>query len=526
MKKIIEILCLPFKKNFYFFFSLVILASIADVVAWVIYNEPVFAVYLGLHGYLMCYVVAILYHFINNNLWRKIYVVIFLILGAISCLVDIVCHNILHIGFNKDLVSIIMGTNPAESLEFVNTFFTVEVFGLFAAVILMMIFIYYFRNVIDYWGQKITYLWLFLFILGTVAICAKQSKNWEGIYLYKIKTLLSYSAPRDLKQYLQNPSIEKVNEGPKNIVMVIGESFSKRHCSLYDYEKNTNPELAKLRNDSLLFVYENVASAELGTIVSFQCIMSTYKPEFKQDVNWYECVTLPEIINKTDYKSIWISNQSRNGVYDNVVSKYAELCDTSIWTGQKFAGIVKTDLDELVIEKLNDNDLYDEEKKCFVVHLMGSHYTFKSRYPDNYNVFKFDDYQNFKEHQRSTLAEYDNSILYNDYVVSEICKSFENYEAIVIYFPDHGLDVYNSDENYVGHPRTIDSLSVAAGREIPFMIYASPEYQKNFPEKMHQIKTTLSKSFRTDDVLYTIMDIMGVKFADNDDVNKYSLFGN
>ena len=78
----------------------------------------------------------------------------------------------------------------------------------------------------------------------------------------------------------------------------------------------------------------------------------------------------------------------------------------------------------------------------------------------------------------------------------------------------------------MGHPRSIDSLSVAAGRDIPFMIYASPQYQKNFPDKMHQIKTTLSKSFRTDDVLYTIMDIMGVKFADNDDVNKYSLFGN
>ena len=209
-----------------------------------------------------------------------------------------------------------------------------------------------------------------------------------------------------------------------------------------------------------------------------------------------------------------------------MVSKYAELCDTSIWTGQKFAGIVKTDLDELVIEKLNDNDLYDEEKKCFVVHLMGSHYTFRSRYPENYDIFKPEDYENYKEHQRSTLAEYDNSILYNDYVVSEICHSFEKEEAIIIYFSDHGLDVFNSDENYVGHPRIVDYLYVAAGREIPFMIYASPEYQKNFPDKMHQIKTTLSKSFRTDDVLYTIMDIMGVKFADNDDVNKYSLFGN
>lgn len=526
MKRIIEILYSPFKKNFSFFLSLVILSAIADVVAWFLYKEPIFAVYLGLHGYLMCYVVTLIYGIIGNIYLRKAYAVVFISLALISCFVDIVCHNTLHIGFTKDLVSIIMGTNPAESLEFANTFLSVEVFLLFVGVLLILCTIFYFRYSINKVGSKLTYLGIFVLLVGTTAIFLKKSQNWEGVYLYKIKTLLSYSAPPDLKQYLQNPSIEKVNEGPKNIVMVIGESFSKRHCSLYDYEKNTNPELAKLRNDSLLFVFDNVKSAELTTIPSFQSIMSTYRPEFKQNVNWYECVTLPEIIGKANYKSIWISNQSRNGVYDTVVSKYAELCDTSIWIGQKFAGIVKTDLDELVIEKLNDNDLYDEEKKCFVVHLMGSHYTFRSRYPENYDIFKPEDYENYKEHQRSTLAEYDNSILYNDYVVSEICHSFEKEEAIIIYFSDHGLDVFNSDENYVGHPRIVDSLSVAAGREIPFMIYASPEYQKNFPDKMHQIKTTLSKSFRTDDVLYTIMDIIGVKFADNDDVNKYSLFEN
>lgn len=526
MKRIIEILYSPFKKNFSFFLSLVILSTVADVVAWFLYKEPVFAVYLGLHGYLMCYIVTLVYGIIGNIYLRKAYAVVFISLALISCFVDIVCHNTLHIGFTKDLVSIIMGTNPAESLEFANTFLSVEVFLLFVGVLLILCTIFYFRYSINKVGSKLTYLGIFVLLVGTTAIYLKKSQNWEGVYLYKIKTLFSYSAPRDLKQYLQNPSIEKVNEGPKNIVMVIGESFSKHHSSLYGYEKNTNPTLSKLREDSLLFVFENIKSAELTTILSFQCLMSTYRPEFKQNVNWYECVTFPEIISKTNYNSIWISNQSRDGMFDNVISKYAELCDTSIWVGNKFAGIKKTDLDELVLEKIKDIEKYLSKNNIFIIHLMGSHYAFKSRYPEKYDVFKPNVYEDYKEHQRSTLAEYDNSILYNDYVVSEICKSFENEETIILYFSDHGLDVYNSDVNYVGHPRSIDSLSVAAGRDIPFMIYASPQYQKNFPDKMHQIKTTLSKSFRTDDVLYTIMDIMGVKFADNDDVNKYSLFGN
>lgn len=272
-----------------------------------------------------------------------------------------------------------------------------------------------------------------------------------------------------------------------------------------------------------MFVYENIESAELGTILSFQCIMSTYRHEYKGRVNWYECLTLPEIVSKTDYKSIWISNQCRSGAYDNVVSRYAELCDTSIWTGQKFAGIVKTDLDGIILEKISEREEFASSKNLYIIHLMGSNYSFRARYPQEYDSFKPMDYEQYPEHQRAELATYDNSILYNDYVVSEICSSFKDEEAIVIYFPDHGLDVYNSDEYYDGHPRVVDSLSVAAGREIPFMIYTSPLYKAHFPEKIEKIEKTVNKHYRTDDVLYTVMDIIGVKFADNDDVNKFSL---
>ena len=402
-------------------------------------------------------------------------------------------------------------------------FFTFEIFFIFVVTILILAVIYYYRSIINRLGRKFAYLLLLIGFVGTVAICVKRSKNWDGVYLYKIKTFFSYSAPVNLKEHLQNPAIENVGDGPKNIVLVIGESFSKRHSSLYDYEKNTNPILTKLEKDSLLFVYENVTSAELTTIASFQSMMSTYRPEYKLNKNWYDCVTLPEIISKTDYKSIWISNQSRDGMFDNIVSQYAELCDTTVWVGNKFAGLYKEDLDELVLHEIRNFKACLNDKNVFIVHLMGSHYSFKSRYPEKYNIFTPGAYEEFEKHQRLTLAEYDNSILYNDYIVSEICKLFETEETIVFDVSDHGLDVDDSDTNYVGHSRLIDSLSIKVGREIPFMIYASPKYQNSFPERMDDIKRTLTKSFRTDDILYSVMDIMNVKFIDNDDVNKYSL---
>lgn len=152
-------------------------------------------------------------------------------------MIDIVCHNTLHIGFTKDLVAIVMGTNPAESIEFVETFFTGSVFVGYAIVLFLIVMIYVKKDTINSLGYKFAYSLLFILFIGTGAICLKKSNNWEGGYLYKIITFMSYSASPDLNNYLQNPIVECVNDGPDNIVLIVGESFSKHHSSLYGYEK-------------------------------------------------------------------------------------------------------------------------------------------------------------------------------------------------------------------------------------------------------------------------------------------------
>lgn len=39
---------------------------------------------------------------------------------------------------------------------------------------------------------------------------------------------------------------------------------------------------------------------------------------------------------------------------------------------------------------------------------------------------------------------------------------------------------------------------------------------------MKRIKESLNKEFRTDNLMYFIMDLMGVKFTNNNDVKQYS----
>lgn len=59
---------------------------------------------------------------------------------------------------------------------------------------------------------------------------------------------------------------------------------------------------------------------------------------------------------------------------------------------------------------------------------------------------------------------------------------------------------------------------------LTFMVYLSLQYQQLHPEMPERIKQSVDKEYYTDKLIYAVMDAIGCKFADNDDVAKYSLF--
>ncbi len=98
-------------------------------------------------------------------------------------------------------------------------------------------------------------------------------------------------------------------------------------------------------------------------------------------------------------------------------------------------------------------DAVHNGNKCVFYHLMGQHEAFQSRYPKAFERFKAKDYLTFPEHQREVLAAYDNATLYNDYVVSSIIDLYKDKDAVVFYFSDHALDVFDTDPDFFGHAK-------------------------------------------------------------------------
>ena len=79
------------------------------------------------------------------------------------------------------------------------------------------------------------------------------------------------------------------------------------------------------------------------------------------------------------------------------------------------------------------------------------------------------------------VAQYDNALYYNDYIVSSIIDKFRDSETLVIYVPDHGEAVYDEGEDMSGH---IEENPTHHMIEIPVIMWASEKFRAKYPEKM------------------------------------------
>jgi heptose-I-phosphate ethanolaminephosphotransferase len=146
---------------------------------------------------------------------------------------------------------------------------------------------------------------------------------------------------------------------------------------------------------------------------------------------------------------------------------------------------------------------------------MGSHANFNQRYPKSFEKFKPEQYGEGPLKKRTRLAAYDNSVLYNDYVVSEIIKCFADKDAVVLYFSDHAIDLFVTDEDYCGHALKNNANSEKVSRQIPFMVYTSAKFRENHGDLTRMIEQSVDMHFNTTDLPYMVMQLLGVTFTDH-----------
>jgi heptose-I-phosphate ethanolaminephosphotransferase len=148
---------------------------------------------------------------------------------------------------------------------------------------------------------------------------------------------------------------------------------------------------------------------------------------------------------------------------------------------------------------------------------MGQHTIAAKRYPHTakFNIFSQDsipDKNWITKKDKQYIAEYDNATLYNDYVVHEIIDKFRNDTAIILYFPDHGEEIYDFRNQAGRTQEKVKTSNILKYQyEIPFVIWCSNKYMEKYPEVTNSIKNAISKPFMNDNICQILFGIAGIQ---------------
>ena len=367
---------------------------------------------------------------------------------------------------------------------------------------------------------KPLYLGVVLFLVATIILGFRNRIPKYRFLPQSVK--IAYAFVNELKDYrkaLKDNVLKKVDaklswesSQKQTFVLILGESCSRNHMSLYKPELNTNPKLSA-RND--IITYSDVISGYSYTIQNVQAMLSD--SNLKQEKKVSERFDLIDIFHSAGFKTYWISNQSPIGIWDNVISGLARKSDQVEFVNTKNnssqEALLSRAYDENIIAPFKKVLEEPIDKKFIVLHLMGSHNTYSRRYPPNFEFFKDE-----SSKRNRIIAEYRNSIRYNDYVVDSFLNILdkstsleENEISSAIYVSDHGENVFDElvgvDQGW-GHDYAKVLPKVVV--EVPFFVWLSKGYLKNGEEKVPIIYEQRDMPYVTDDLFHSIIDINGI----------------
>ncbi len=326
------------------------------------------------------------------------------------------------------------------------------------------------------------------------------------------KAIVSFVEEANAYAALKKRTVQEVKTWTSNgtdtsrvFVLIIGESGNRSHHSLYGYQRNTNPRLGK-RTDIIAF--KNVVSGYSNTLTSVLAAMTEANLENGKSVD--NSISLIDVFHSAGYKTCWLSNQSPIGIWDNGVYNLAQTADVVNFVNRNANSSVENihlrSYDEKLLQPLRQLLIENTKNKFIVLHLMGSHAGYAKRYPSNFEVF-----QDVSSTEKQLISEYDNSVLYTDFIVDSVFNLLEQYakthaksSCTAIYLADHGENVYD-EEGKVGHDYA-GSLP-KANVEIPFILWTSSQFDLRNPGRIAGLKAKAAAPFVSDDLFHAVLDL-------------------
>lgn len=319
-----------------------------------------------------------------------------------------------------------------------------------------------------------------------------------------------------LVENIDKAKVDSCSYRSRNIVLIIGESYNRHHAGLYGYDKNTTPRQSRRAQKGELIPFSDVVAPWNLTSFVFKYLFSLYTVGDKGE--WCDYPLFPELFRKAGYHVTFLTNQflpqAKEAVYDfsggfflNNPLLSSAMFDTRNTRLYRYDAGLLADYDRLRNQN-RDNNL-------IIFHLKGQHVDYRTRFPLDRRHFNPEDYDrpDLKEKELRVLADYDNAILYNDSIVDQIIKRFEDEDAIVVYVPDHGEECYEGDVHFYGRMHSTEITARLAREEfdIPFWIWCSHKYMVGHPSLFNDIVKSKNRRYMTDALPHLLLYLAGIQ---------------
>ncbi len=299
-------------------------------------------------------------------------------------------------------------------------------------------------------------------------------------------------------------------------VLAIGESTRASSFGLNGYARQTTPLLAA---QSGLLNFHDVVAPGPATTISVPVILTSGDAASVQSSS-----SLPSILNvfkKFGYRTYWISTQLQHGRWDSPCSVFAKDADEAKFLSGEFSTNGKTG-DE-AFDTVPDSALIGavssvlgrgEEKVLIVLHTMGSHWVYSDRYPAEFNCFPSDPAICAAARRRATPEgneqlrnSYDNTILFTDYVLSQLIHLLDDQGAVssLYYVSDHGENGGDTAVEPFKHGTLTEEVM-----RVPMCIWLSDDYQAARPRQTSALRSHLKTPLSSDTTFHTLQDLAGL----------------
>jgi len=443
---------------------------------------------------------------IKKDFFYKLINTLYFVIGFIS----LIHWILLKSPISLTSLLVISNTNYQESIEFLNLKVSYELL-----ILLPYLFIYILALRNKYMSFQISvksYLVYFV-LLFSIAFIAENAMHSrlvrKGIPHFAKVAVQFYQKINLFREASISNEFNKIDaislsETNTTFVLILGESCNRNHMSLYSYNKKTSPKLSANKN---IIAYNNVVSPYSNTLNSVLTILS--ESNLDNGIEITQGIDLIDVFHAAGFKTYWLSNQSPIGMWDNQVTVFANKSDykkfVNISSSSSFEATYTSSFDSKLFKPFSNVLNENEAKKLIIIHLMGSHSSYSKRYPSEYDIFSGSDSKS------QLIAEYDNSILYNDFIVDTFLQMLKAKSSVdsnrvysAIYLSDHGENVYDENNN-VGHDYS--KVLPKSNVEIPFIVWLSDSY-KNLNNQISQIVVENKHTpFVSDDLFHSVIDL-------------------